>query len=190
LSLPADPPRTASVAPAAWIKVWDLPTRAMHWTPAASVIVAFATHEGFGFFHEVIGYIALGTALLRVVWGLIGGGHAAFSDFVRMPAAVLRYFGEVVARREKRYIGHNPLGGWMILLLLANTIFCGITGWLMTTHTFFGSEWLEDLHSLSGHVYLLLVPLHLIGVVYTSIRHRENLAGAMLHGKKRAGDER
>jgi cytochrome b len=171
--------------------------RLLHWSLALTVIVAFLLHESDGIasllsidhhvWHERIGYAALAVAAARIAWGLWGGrGPARFTAFVRGPAATLAYARRLITRREPRYLGHNPLGAWMVVALLANTLLAGLTGWLFTTDRFWGAEWLEELHGLSGELFAPLVLLHLAGVVYTSWRHRENLVAAMMTGDKPA----
>jgi cytochrome b len=83
-----------------------------------------------------------------------------------------------------RYLGHNPLGGWMVLALIAAVIVVGATGWLYTTDAYWGEAWLEDLHDASAKALLALVALHVAGVIATSLLHRENLVAAMIHGRK------
>jgi cytochrome b len=166
--------------------VWSLPVRLLHWVLAASVIGAFLTHEGAGRLHDAFGYVALAAAVLRIGLGLAARDHAAFGDFLRGPRATLAYARTVLARREPRFIGHNPLGGWMVMLLLALALLCGASGWLYTTETFWGVAWVERLHSITGHAFVVLVPIHVAGVIHASRRHRENLVAAMLHGRKRA----
>jgi cytochrome b len=95
------------------------------------------------------------------------------------------YSRDVLAGREARYIGHNPLGGWMVLALLGLVVLVGLTGWLYTTDRFWGVPWVEELHETLSDVLFAFVGLHILGVVFTSVRHRENLPGAMLHGRKR-----
>jgi len=103
---------------------------------------------------------------------------------VRGPRAVLRYAVQLRAGREARHIGHNPLGGWMVLLLLACVAGLGLTGWLYTTDRFWGMAWLDQLHQALAWALLALVALHLAGVLFTSLRHRENLVAAMFSGDK------
>ena len=69
--------------------------------------------------------------------------------------------------------------------MLLDAIATGFTGWLYTTNLFFGYAWLETLHGVLGQALIPLLVLHIAGVVFTSWRHRENLVGAMVHGKKR-----
>ena len=164
--------------------VWSPWLRLLHWLLAVSMIASFATHEGGGKWHEWTGYIALAAALLRVVLGFAGAGYWRFAQFVRSFSATVDYARRVLKKTEPRYLGHNPLGGWMVLALLADAVATGLTGWLYTTDRFFGYEWLEALHSALGYAMVPLLALHLAGVVFTSIRHRENLVAAMLHGKK------
>jgi cytochrome b len=165
--------------------VWSPWLRLLHWSLATSMIVSFATHETGGLLHEWSGYVALAAALVRVVMGFAGGGYWRFSQFVRSVPATLNYARSVLKRTEARHIGHNPLGGWMVLALLVDAIATGFTGWLYTTDRFFGYEWLANLHGVLGEAFVPLLLLHLAGVVFTSRRHRENLVAAMLHGKKR-----
>ncbi|TMH74230.1 MAG: cytochrome B, partial [Betaproteobacteria bacterium] len=88
-------------------------------------------------------------------------------------------------------LGHNPLGAWMIVALLAMIALVAGTGWLSTTDRFWGVEWLQETHHLLADALLVLATLHVAGVAYTSLRHRENLVRAMITGRKpppRAGD--
>ena len=164
--------------------VWSPWLRLLHWTLALSMITSFISHEGGGKLHEVSGYVALAAASLRVVLGFAGSGYWRFSQFVKGLANTLNYARAVVHHNEIRYLGHNPLGGWMVLALLADAIGTGLTGWLFTTDRFWGVQWLEELHGILGHALIPLLLLHLAGVVFTSLRHRENLVAAMLHGRK------
>ena len=94
----------------------------------------------------------------------------------------------MLARREPRYLGHNPLGGWMIVALLLMVGLVGASGWLYTTDRFWGVAWVEELHEQLSNLLLILVALHVAGVLYASYRHRENLIAAMIHGRKREHD--
>ncbi|MES2051208.1 MAG: cytochrome b/b6 domain-containing protein, partial [Pseudomonadota bacterium] len=102
------------------IKVWDRLVRLLHWALVASVVMAWISTLGLGLVkaHEPAGYIALGVVTLRIIWGFSGSRYARFSQFVRGKREVLHYAGQLQAGNEPRYIGHNPLGGWMVLLLL------------------------------------------------------------------------
>lgn len=169
------------------VPVWPLWLRAMHWGLAASVIAAFATHEGGGAWHEWLGYAALAIAGLRVAVGLVSRDpHLRLDGFLHGPARTLAYARQVLARRAPRHLGHNPLGGWMMAVLLADALACGFTGWLFTTDRFFGVEWLEELHGALGEAFVPLVLLHVAGAVLASRSHGENLVRAMLTGRKRA----
>lgn len=172
--------------------VWDLLVRLLHWTLVAAIATAWLStlHLGFGRTHEPAGYVALAVVATRVLWGFLGrrpGAHyARFSQFVRPPTAVLRYARLLRTHREPRHIGHNPLGGWMVLALLACVFSTAITGWLQTTDRYWGSEALEFIHHKLAWTLLGLIALHVLGVVATSLRHRENLVAAMVTGRKAA----
>ena len=168
---------------------WSLGTRLLHWTLALSAITCLLTSEGGGWaetVHENAGYVVLAAAALRVLLGFIGRGHWHFGQFVRGLPATLAYALSVLVHRERRYLGHNPLGGWMVVALLADALGAGLTGWLYTTDRFWGVEWLGELHEALGEALIPLVLLHVAGVLFTSWRQRENLVGAMVHGRKRA----
>jgi len=160
--------------------------RIVHWVLAASVLLAWLTRHGGGAWHEWIGYASLVAVAVRIAWGWVGSRYARFSQFIRSPAETLRYAGGVLAGSAPRYLGHNPLGGWMIVALLTNTALAGLSGWLYTTNAYWGEQWLEDLHEALSVSLLVLIAMHVAGVVVTSFAHRENLAGAMIHGRKRA----
>jgi len=170
------------------VPVWDPVVRIAHWILATCIIAAWFTR---GATHDWLGYGALGVVALRLLWGWVGPRHAHFGEFVRSTAATLAYARAVVARAEPRYLGHNPLGAWMIVALLAMIALVAGTGWLSTTDRFWGVEWLQETHHLLADALLVLATLHVAGVAYTSLRHRENLVRAMITGRKpppRAGD--
>ncbi len=113
------------------IKVWDPLQRLFHWGLVASIAIAWLTGEDGEALHEWAGYAALGLLAFRLVWGFIGPRYARFGQFIRGPQAVIDYTRDMLNKREKRYIGHNPLGAVMVVALLATTGATGFTGWLM-----------------------------------------------------------
>jgi cytochrome b len=169
----------------AWVRVWDALVRVLHWSLVLSVATAWLTRHTPGRWHEWLGYAALGIVALRTAWGFLGSRYARFSDFVKSGSETAAYARDVLAHREARYLGHNPLGGWMVLTLLVLVVLVGFTGWLYTTDKYWGVEWVEDTHETLSNILFLFVALHVAGVIFTSARHRENLVGAMLHGRKR-----
>ena len=167
------------------IAVWDVPVRILHGSLVLTVAAAWLTRHSAGRWHEWLGYTTLAIVALRTLWGFVGSRHARFADFIRPASATISYARDVLAGRESRFIGHNPLGGWMAVALLAMVVLVGFSGWLYTTDRFWGVAWVEELHETLSDILFLFVALHIVGVVFTSIRHRENLVGSMLHGRKR-----
>lgn len=177
------PPASAPAVP-----VWDRPVRLLHWALVASVALAWlSTLESLasiGPWHRPVGYAALAIVALRIVWGFGPSRYARFAQFVRSPRVVWRYARALRAHREPRYVGHNPLGAWMVLALIACVIGLALTGWLYTTDRFWGDETVENAHEFLAWMLLALAAMHVAGVVFTSRRQRENLVLAMLTGKK------
>jgi cytochrome b len=165
------------------VSVWDPLVRVLHWTLAAGVIVAYATGDHGGAWHERIGYVALGAAALRVLWGFAGTRHARFADFVPGPARLAQYSRELLRGREPRYVGHNPLGGAWIVLMLGLAVAAGASGWALSA---LGErEWVEDLHEALAGALLAAAAVHVAGVAWESLRHGENLVRSMVTGRKR-----
>jgi len=173
-------------AVAATVPVWDPIVRIGHWILAASVIVGYATGEHAGAWHERIGYVALAAALIRVAWGFVGTARARFSDFVPGTARLRAYTRALVAGREPRHVGHNPLGGAWIVLMLALVIATGATGWALSGYGHHEARALEEFHEGLAAALLAAAAVHVAGVAYESLRHGENLVRAMVTGRKRA----
>ena len=167
------------------LKIWDPLVRLLHWGLVAAIAIAWIAGEAWLRAHEVAGYAALGIVAVRLVWGFVGSAHARFGDFLRRPSTVWRYALDVARAREARHLGHNPLGGWMVLVLLASVVVTGFSGWLYTTDRFWGLAWVDLLHRASAWTMVVLIALHLAGVLFTSLRHRENLVASMLSGRKK-----
>lgn len=112
------------------VKVWDPLVRIFHWSLVLSFATAYLTGEIWEQeeVHEIAGYAALGLILFRIIWGFIGSKHARFSDFLYGPKAVIEYLKSLLTTHPKHYLGHNPAGGWMVVLLLLGVLATGITG--------------------------------------------------------------
>lgn len=180
------PVSPVSAPGAAAVQVWDPLVRIFHWSLVLAFFGAYALGDDGGGWHEALGYTVLGLVAFRLVWGVVGSRHARFTSFVPTPHRAMGYFRDLVARREARYLGHNPAGALMILALLLALIGTGFTGWLQTTDAFWGSEAMENLHEGFVNGTLVLIGLHVMGVVFSGLRHRENLVRAMFTGRKRA----
>lgn len=184
------------------IKVWDPLVRVFHWTLVLAFAIAYVTEDEFLDLHVLAGYVIAGLIGFRLVWGLIGSRHARFSDFVRRPSTVWAYFKSLFGSHPKRYLGHNPAGGAMVIALLVSLLLTLVTGLayygagefsgpLAATLAGAGPFWadvLEESHEFLANLTVLLVVLHVAGVVLASLQHRENLVRSMFNGRKRRDD--
>lgn len=166
-------------------RVWDIPVRLLHWGLVASVVAAWITAERIGSAHEYIGYAAAALVALRIVWGYRGNRYARWRQFVRSPAVVMTYLRAVMKGRSARHIGHNPLGGWMVLALIGAIALLTASGYAATTDLLWGYAWPVRLHVTIAWTLVALVVMHIGGVLYTSAQHQENLVGAMITGDKK-----
>ena len=190
----AIPTQQAAPALPERMPVWDLPTRIFHWALAGFVLVSWLTgeDEGAGLIHRLSGEVIAGLIVFRVIWGFVGGEHARFADFVRGPRAAAHHLGHLLRGRAEPAVGHNPLGGLSVLLLLASASFVVVTGLFSAGDEGpggpfagrFGWE-LSGLHEPAFRILQALVVLHLVGVLVTSLVSRDNLLAAMITGSKR-----
>jgi cytochrome b len=183
----------------AYIKVWDPLVRIFHWALVFCFLLAFITEDELPGVHAWAGYGVLLLLAIRVAWGFVGPRYARFSNFVYSPAHIAGYLKDTLMLRARRYIGHNPLGGAMILALLASLTLSGLSGMALYGATEFagplagamagmsdsGAHMLEEVHEFFAYLTLTLVVVHVGGVLFESLVHRENLVRAMLNGLKR-----
>lgn len=193
------------------VRIWDPAVRLFHWSLVGAVAVAWLSGDELQTVHEVAGYVVAGLVGFRLIWGLVGGRYARFSQFIKGPGAVLAYLRDMLRGSERRYLGHNPVGAAMIVALLVTLTGTALTGWLMAEPARVallpdlpqivapafadddhdrsaygeGEDALEEVHEVFANLLLVLIALHVGGVVLASIRHRENLARAMVTGVKR-----
>jgi len=182
--------------------VWDLPTRLFHWLLVALLVAQYASGE-FGLlsmeWHFRLGYATLALIVFRVLWGLAGSRSSRFATFVQGPATVARYLLDSVRGRPARYLGHNPLGGWSVLLMLACVAVQAISGLFSSDDlTEFGPlaervsdrtvELMTRIHQIDRYLLLALIVLHIVAVLLHWAIRGENLIAPMLHGRKRPDD--
>lgn len=110
------------------VKVWDPLVRTFHWSLVFLFTLAYVTGDDAATAHIWSGYIVLALLLLRVLWGLFGTQHARFSDFVYPVSVILDYAKDMLLGRARRYLGHNPLGGAMIVIMLVVLLLTCTTG--------------------------------------------------------------
>lgn len=180
------------------IKVWDPLVRIFHWSLVASFMGAYLSGDEWLEPHVFFGYAIAALLAFRLVWGLIGSRHARFSDFVYSPANIKAYLRDLSLSKAKRYLGHNPAGGAMVILLLVSLVLTVVSGLAaygaeegagpMAGLLAGSSHWLEEAaeegHEFFANFTLLLVFVHVGGVLVSSRLHKENLVRAMFTGKK------
>lgn len=169
-------------------RVWDLPTRLSHWAIAVLVPAQF----GSGLlevlpmgWHLWCGYALLVALLFRVLWGFVGSPSARFGSFLRGPSAMLEYSRQLFEPKPSRWAGHNPLGGWSIVLMLAFALAQSVTGLFSESIDLAGplvasvdratARAAEDWHGWLYWPLLLLVVLHVAAAFFHLAYKRENL---------------
>lgn len=183
------------------ITVWDRFVRMFHWLLVGGFFTAYLVEDDWLGVHVWAGYLVFSLVVLRIAWGLVGSEHARFADFVRRPREVFVYLKSTLAGRARRYLGHNPAGGVMVIALMGSLLATTALGMLLlgsepgnALHGIVaqmglageaGEEALEETHEFFANFTLALVGLHVLGVLLSSLLHRENLVRAMVTGRKR-----
>ena len=178
--------------------IWDIFVRLFHWTLVFAIGFAWWTAEQGGNWmdwHMFMGYLVLALMGFRLLWGIWGSRYARFSQFVPSPAKTLSYFKAMLQRKEPHFTGHNPLGAWMVLALIAICTFQAGSGLFATDDIFTEGPFTQYIsgglasditgwHKLNFNILLGLVGFHLLGVIYHQLLRKEKLVPAMLHGYK------
>ena len=170
-------------------KVWDPLIRIFHWSLVAGFTANALFVDGEANLHEVIGYAILALILVRLLWGVIGPRYARFSSFPPDPVAAIGQVAEIVSKRKTVHLGHSPLGALMIYNLFLSIIAIIVTGWLMTTTTYWGVEWVEEAHEVMVTWAELSILVHIAAVMFESLRIQVNLPKAMVTGYKTVQSE-
>ncbi|MCU7959537.1 MAG: cytochrome b/b6 domain-containing protein, partial [gamma proteobacterium symbiont of Bathyaustriella thionipta] len=110
------------------VYVWDIFVRLFHWTLVLAFVTAYISGDEVEWLHVYAGYIIAGLILFRLVWGVIGSPNARFSHFMRSPKAAIDYIRGLIKGDAKNYTGHNPAGGWMVILLLTSLTLTTLSG--------------------------------------------------------------
>lgn len=185
-------------APSSLVRVWDIPVRVGHWLVVALVAFSWlSAKEGWIGWHKVSGYAILTFVLFRVYWGFAGSSTARFSQFLKGPKAVGRYIRTFFSRRDyAASLGHNPLGGWsivvMLVLLALQTglgLFAvdeyGIEGGPLATYVPFDTgRQIAGWHATVFNLLLFFIALHVAAITIYLLFKRENLVAPMLTGSK------
>jgi cytochrome b len=171
------------------VAVWDVATRVFHWLLVMLVVVCLLSGEDEGLVFVIHAYAGFAVMLLlffRAGWGVIGSRHSRFADFIYPWSVIWRYTHSILRLKPERYIGHNPLGGWMIVLMLLLLLSTSLTGVVMVV-TGFG--WLEDIHEVFGSLMQVLVFIHILGVVFDQLLTGEKVIKAMITGRKKMAED-
>jgi cytochrome b len=184
------------------VKVWDLPTRVFHWSLVALVVFSWLTAEDKGLLyvlHTISGYLVFLLVLFRLAWGWLGNDHARFGDFVRGWPAVRAYLGGLLRLRPAHSLGHNPLGGWMVLMLLAMLLAITVTGMIGAARQPGAllnggidptvARSVRHIHEFLANILYFVVGLHILGVLVDWLLTRDNLVRAMITGRKAVADD-
>lgn len=170
--------------------LWDLPVRLFHWSLPLLLLTAWASAEFDALdVHQWCGYTVLVLVAFRIVWGFVGSRHARFSDFLRSPAAALRYLRGLEPERA----GHNPAGGWSVIAMLALLATQGVTGLFNSDDLSFEGPLVRALdrdivdalaawHELNFWLLITLVTLHIGTVMFYLVCRKKNLVRPMLNG--------
>jgi cytochrome b len=187
------------------VKAWDWPTRAFHWTLVFCLVSAWASFklaDRIGdttlIWHRWNGYAILILLTFRLIWGFVGSSTSRFAAFVTWPWSALRYALDLATGKSRPFLGHNPLGGWMILILLTAVTVQGSMGLFALEHNELvagplkrliaheTSEAITKLHVKGINLILGLAAIHITANVLYGLLKKDPLIRAMVTGRKPA----
>jgi cytochrome b len=185
-----------------FIRVWDLPVRLFHWLLVGLIAFSWWSGEEHEMeWHRLSGYAILALLVFRIYWGFAGGRTARFARFVRGPRAARAYLQTLGRGAHGGGIGHNPVGGWSVLLMLATLtamVVAGLfsvdvdgleSGPLADYVSFDQGRAAAEIHGAVFNLLLALIALHVLAILLYRLVLRQNLVGPMILGRRRARED-
>jgi len=183
------------------VRIWDPLIRVFHW----SLVVFFTASWLLGAFgpsimtlHFYSGYVICGLLGFRIVWGLVGPETARFASFLAGPLSVARYaVAHLGSREPSSWPGHNPLGGWSVLVMLILLSVQVATGLIADPEDYINVGPLASfvdigirrtataVHEVNAWLLAAMVILHVTIIFYYRVWKREDLISPMINGWKR-----
>ena len=181
------------------VYVWDPLIRIFHWTLVIAFTIAFISEDDYLTIHSWAGYTILSLLTIRIFWGFVGTKHAKFSDFIFSKKNIIQFTKDTLSLKAKRYLGHDPAGGAMVIFLIVSLLFTACSGlvifaieegqgplvFLLSDVSPFWGDIVEEVHEFFANFILFLIVIHIAGVIVESLIHRENLIKSMFTGNKR-----
>lgn len=161
--------------------MWDAVVRLSHWALAITCVFNFIRDDG-DHLHRVVGYVAAGIVVVRLLWALAQRGHAGIAALRPSITATLEYSLQAIRGRAPRHVGHDPLGLWMVWLLWLLVLLLAVSGWMTRLDQFWGDERVQAVHAWLANALAVSVLVHVAGVAAMSWHWRENLAKSMITG--------
>jgi cytochrome b len=163
---------------------------------AILVVFSFATGKIGGSWmdwHLRSGYAILALLLFRLAWGFFGSATSRFSAFVRGPNTFLAYARDIVARRHRAAIGHNPMGGWMVLAMLTVLLAQAATGLyaddeIATTGPLAAKasnatvSQMSSFHAYNSWIVMVLVLIHVMAIATYWLAFKDDRVRPMWNG--------
>jgi len=146
--------------------------------------------------HVIAGEALLALVVFRLIWGLVGSETARFARFLAAPSAAARHLARFFHREPDVQIGHNPAGGWMVVVLLALLLgetLSGIvvyndvsaaTGPLSEVMPESVENLMTNLHALLWQALIAAVLLHVAAIATYGVAKGHRLTQAMFSGRK------
>jgi len=181
------------------VRVWDLGVRVFHWSLLVLLTGSWLTgtsEDDWMEVHQWLGISVLALVLSRVVWGFVGSETARFDHFIRGRRAVVTYLRGVFSFRVgHNRVGHNPAGGWSVLLLLGLLVTQTVTGLFSNDDVLFDgplsgwagkglSDVITGVHYFLFNVLWVVVVVHIVAVLAYLVFKRDNLITPMITGVK------
>lgn len=172
--------------------VWDLPVRLFHW--ALVVLIGFSWWSAENYhmdWHRLSGQAVLFLIAFRLIWGVVGSDTARFAYFLKGPRAIRAYLAD---KQVPASVGHNPLGGWSVIAMLAilgTQVVSGLfavdidgieSGPLSHLVDFDQGRLASAIHGVCFTVLQALIVLHVLAVLFYLVVRRRNLIGPMVTG--------